>query len=73
MVVRVIRVGYAGKARGVPTWVPTSERRIGDYVGHLSAYMTDAYRHLLDGAEAEAASRLDSYLERSVGEGVFCV
>ncbi|MGD0166854.1 MAG: site-specific integrase [Gaiellaceae bacterium] len=38
---------------------------IGDFVGHGSAYMTDRYRHLLDGAEAEAASRLDTYLERS--------
>ena len=28
-----------------------SLERIGDYVGHLSAYMTDCYRHLLDGHE----------------------
>jgi integrase len=42
-----------------------SLERIGDYVGHSSAYMTDCYRHLLDGHEAEAASRLDEYLERA--------
>jgi hypothetical protein len=41
--------------------------RIGDYVGHGSAYMTDQYRHLLEGHEAEATERLDSYLERMTG------
>jgi integrase len=41
--------------------------RIGDYVGHSSTYMTDRYRHLLDGHEAEAASVLDAYLERRTG------
>ena len=35
-----------------------SLERFGDYVGHSSAYMTDAYRHLLEGHEAEAAERL---------------
>ncbi len=35
---------------------------IGDYVGHSSTHMTDRYRHLLDGAEAEAARRFDEYL-----------
>ncbi|HEY7421573.1 MAG TPA: tyrosine-type recombinase/integrase [Gaiellaceae bacterium] len=44
-----------------------SLERIGDYVGHSSTYMTDRYRHLLPGSEAEAAAKLDSYLERSVG------
>jgi integrase len=39
--------------------------RIGDYVGHSSAYMTDRYRHLLDGHEAEAARLLDAYLARA--------
>jgi integrase len=29
-----------------------SLERIGDYVGHSSAYMTDRYRHLLAGHEA---------------------
>jgi integrase len=43
-----------------------SLERIGDYVGHSSAYMTDAYRHLLDGHEAEAATRLDEYLANQV-------
>jgi hypothetical protein len=38
--------------------------RIGDYVGHASAYMTDRYRHLLDGHEAEAADMQDAYLMR---------
>jgi hypothetical protein len=42
-----------------------SLERIGDYVGHSSAYMTDRYRHLLDGHEAEAARLLDEYLVRA--------
>ncbi len=41
--------------------------RIGDYVGHSSAYMTDRYRHLLDGHEQEAAGVLDAYLARRTG------
>jgi integrase len=41
-----------------------SLERIGDYVGHCSAYMTDRYRHLLDGHEQEAADVLDAYLDR---------
>jgi integrase len=41
--------------------------RIGDYVGHGSAYMTDKYRHLLEGHEAEATERLDAYLARATG------
>ena len=41
--------------------------RIGDYVGHSSTYMTDRYRHLLDGHEAEAAQMLDDFLARSTG------
>jgi hypothetical protein len=44
-----------------------SLERIGDYVGHSSAYMTDRYRHLLDGHEAEAAERFEGYLARAVG------
>jgi integrase len=39
-----------------------SLERIGDYVGHSSAYMTDAYRHLLDGHESDAAKRFEAYL-----------
>jgi integrase len=42
-----------------------SLERIGDYVGHSSAYMTDRYRHMLEGHEAEAAKLLDGYLARS--------
>jgi integrase len=42
-----------------------SLERIGDYVGHSSAYMTDAYRHLLEGHEAEAAERFEDYLTRA--------
>jgi integrase len=38
---------------------------IGDYVGHTSAYMTDRYRHLLDGARDEAAAALDALLADS--------
>jgi integrase len=44
-----------------------SLERIGDYVGHSSAYMTDAYRHLLDGHEAQAAERFEDYLSRATG------
>jgi integrase len=44
-----------------------SLERIGDYVGHSSAYMTDRYRHLLDGHEQEAADILDAYLASKTG------
>jgi integrase len=43
--------------------------RIGDYVGHSSVYMTDRYRHLLEGHEAEAARLLDDYLARADTNG----
>lgn len=39
-----------------------SLEQIGDYIGHSSAYMTDRYRHLIDGHEADAAARFDGYL-----------
>lgn len=39
-----------------------SLEEIGDYVGHNSAYMTEAYRHLREGHEARAAERFDRYL-----------
>jgi integrase len=42
-----------------------SLERIGDYVGHSSTYMTDRYRHLLDGHEAEAAAVVQAYLDRA--------
>jgi integrase len=42
-----------------------SLERIGDYVGHSSTYMTDRYRHLLEGHEREAARMLDEYLARA--------
>jgi integrase len=42
-----------------------SLERIADYVGHSSSYMTDRYRHLLEGHEAEAAKLLDEYLARA--------
>jgi integrase len=44
-----------------------SLERIGDYVGHSSTYMTDAYRHLLEGHEAEAAELFESFLVRATG------
>jgi len=44
-----------------------SLERIGDYVGHSSAYMTDRYRHLLEGHEQEASDVLDAYLARRTG------
>jgi hypothetical protein len=39
-----------------------SLEEIGDYVGHSSSYMTDRYRHLIDGARADAAAALDALL-----------
>ena len=44
-----------------------SLERIGDYIGHSSTYMTDRYRHLLEGHEAEAAERFEDYLARATG------
>ena len=41
--------------------------RIGDYVGHSSTYMTDRYRHLIEGHEAEAASMFEEYLANRSG------
>jgi integrase len=38
---------------------------IGDFVGHSTVYMTDRYRHLLEGAHADAARKLDEYLARA--------
>jgi hypothetical protein len=38
---------------------------VGDYVGHAGTYMTERYRHLLDGHEAEAAKAFDDYLARA--------
>jgi integrase len=42
-----------------------SLEEIGDYVGHSSAYMTDRYRHLIEGREKDAASAFDAYLTRA--------
>jgi hypothetical protein len=47
-----------------------SLERIGDYVGHSCAYMTDAYRHLFDGQETEAAERFEDYGPRPTAERV---
>lgn len=45
-----------------------SLERIGDYVGHSSAYMTDRYRHLRDGHQKEAVDIIDAYLaQRTTG------
>jgi len=41
--------------------------RIGDYVGHSSAFMVDRYRHLIKGHEQEAADALSAYLARKTG------
>lgn len=46
-----------------------SLERIGDYIGHSSTYMTDRYRHLLEGHEAEARRMVDEYLARSDTRG----
>jgi integrase len=45
-------------AAGVPL------ERIGDYVGHSSAYMTDRYRHLIEGQHEDDAAALDGFLAR---------
>ena len=39
-----------------------SLEEIGDHVGRSSAYMTDQYRHLLDGARVGAAAAFDAPL-----------
>jgi integrase len=39
-----------------------SLEEVGDFVGHSSTYMTDRYRHLLEGQRERAAARLDSFL-----------
>jgi integrase len=39
-----------------------SLEEIGDYVGHSGVYMTDRYRHLLEGQREKAADRLDAFL-----------
>lgn len=44
-----------------------SLEEIGDYVGHSSAYMTDQYRHLLEGARTDAAAALDALLAGAHG------
>jgi integrase len=46
-----------------------SLEEIGDYVGQSSAYMTDRYRHLLDGTRTEAAAALDALLTREATNG----
>jgi integrase len=43
-------------AAGVPL------ERIGDYVGHSSTYMTDRYRHLIEGQRQDDVERLDRSL-----------
>lgn len=43
-------------AAGVPL------ERVGDYVGHSSSYMTDRYRHLIEGQRDEDAARFDQLL-----------
>jgi hypothetical protein len=43
--------------------------RIGDYLGHSSTYMTDRYRHLLAGHQAEDARLFDDYLARADSRG----
>jgi integrase len=43
-----------------------SLEEIGDYVGHSSAYMTDHYRHLIEGQRDQAAAKLDKFLSDAV-------
>jgi len=42
-----------------------SLEEIAPYAGHSSAYMTDRYKHLIEGHEASAAARLDEYFARA--------
>jgi integrase len=42
-----------------------SLEEIGDYVGHSSAYMTDRYRHLIEGQREQAAAALDKLVQRT--------
>lgn len=42
-----------------------SLEEIGDYVGHSSTYMTDRYRHLLEGQREQAADAFDAYLAKA--------
>jgi integrase len=44
-----------------------SLEEIGDYVGHSSSYMTDRYRHLIEGQRAEAADAFDAFLASRSG------
>ena len=44
-----------------------SLEEIGDFVGHTSSYMTDRYRHLLEGQRQEAADAFDAFHARSTG------
>ncbi len=46
-----------------------SLEEIGDYVGHTSTYMTDKYRHLIEGQRQEAADAFDAFLTRTGGLG----
>jgi integrase len=50
-------------SQGVPL------ERVGDYVGHTSAYMTDAYRHLIAGQREEDAAALDALLSTGAWTG----
>jgi len=42
-----------------------SLEQIGDYVGHSTAYMTDRYRHLINGHLETAVSKLDAYMQQA--------
>jgi len=43
-------------------------KALSTYMGHSSITITlDRYRHLMPGAEAEAAGLLEAYLEREAG------
>ena len=45
-----------------------SLERIGDYIGHSHAYMTNHYRHLLDEHRDADRARLDAYYARNGAE-----
>jgi integrase len=50
-------------SQGVPL------ERVGDYVGHTSAYMTDSYRHLIAGQREQDAAALDALLSTGARTG----
>jgi hypothetical protein len=56
----VLALGMFGGAPRGPPGVPLE--RIGDYVGHATSHMTDAYRHLLPDSRARDRKAFDTFV-----------